>query len=283
MQFYDVVMLIVMGGSILFGFWKGFAWQVASLASIVISYFVARNFNGPVAEMIGGDPSWNRFLAMFILFMGTSLVIWLAFGFVRNTIERLALKGFDRQVGAALGAVKGFVLATVITLFAVSLLGDKTTQAICTSKSGNYIARVLSHMGGLVPDELGKHINPYIDEFKGKIEQHNDDEVGPDGLLPNGLLPGGLLPGNELNQWTNGGNTETIGQLQSPNVQQSNQPVFNASSQRWEFPNQQNQANQPTQSWQPPQEWRDTANDIIREGTQRLGEEAWRRAMGGNQ
>ena len=101
MQFYDLVMLAVMGGSILFGLWKGLAWQIASVAAIVVSYFVARNLNGPVANMIGGDPAWNRFLAMFILFLGTSLAIWIVFGFVRSTIERLHLRSFDRAHGRA--------------------------------------------------------------------------------------------------------------------------------------------------------------------------------------
>ena len=122
MQFYDLIMLAVLGLAVFFGYWKGFAWQLASLTAIIVSYMVARNFNEPVAKMIGGDPSWNRFLAMFILFTGTSLLIWLGFGFVKGTIEKLHLKGFDRQFGAVLGFVKGFIICTLITLFAVSLL-----------------------------------------------------------------------------------------------------------------------------------------------------------------
>ncbi|MFT5301435.1 MAG: hypothetical protein ACI814_002238, partial [Mariniblastus sp.] len=34
MGLYDIVMLLVFGGSILFGYWKGLTWQIASLAAI---------------------------------------------------------------------------------------------------------------------------------------------------------------------------------------------------------------------------------------------------------
>jgi hypothetical protein len=37
METYDIVMLAVLGLATLFGFLKGFAWQVASLASLILS------------------------------------------------------------------------------------------------------------------------------------------------------------------------------------------------------------------------------------------------------
>ena len=45
MQPYDIVMIVVLAGATLFGFWKGMAWQIASLASLVLSTFVAWHFS----------------------------------------------------------------------------------------------------------------------------------------------------------------------------------------------------------------------------------------------
>ena len=41
MQTYDMLMLVVLVGATVFGFWKGMAWQIASLASLVVSYFAS--------------------------------------------------------------------------------------------------------------------------------------------------------------------------------------------------------------------------------------------------
>ena len=286
MQFYDLVMLAVLGLAIFFGYWKGFAWQVASLAAIIVSYIVARNFSEPLANMIGGDPAWNRFLAMFILFTGTSLLIWLSFGFVKSTIERMHLKGFDRQFGAALGGVKGFIICTLITLFGVSLLGENACRAICTSKSGNYIARVLSHAHGVVPDEISKYVNPYIDKFHKEMDEHQDETPSSP------FQPG--QPGFE-NPWANTPNmtqanqpNAPVGRLQPVSGNQSTQQP--AVTGRWEAPTQ----NQGTQGsggvFQAPPinlpaSWQEAVKDGVQGATEKTiqdAQEAWRKAWDGN-
>ena len=68
MQTYDLLMLLVLGAATLFGFWKGMAWQVASLASLVVSLFVARRFADQLAPMISDHAPWNKFVAMLAIY-----------------------------------------------------------------------------------------------------------------------------------------------------------------------------------------------------------------------
>jgi membrane protein required for colicin V production len=168
MQAYDIFMLIVMVAAVLWGFWKGFAWQIASLASIGLSYFVALNFRVPVAGILSQiapnvGPPVNVLLAMLILFLGTGLGVWIVFNFVSDVIERVRLKEFDRQVGALFGVAKGAVLCIIITLFAVSLLGQERCQAICNSYSGRLIGQVLVKAEKVIPPETINAILPHID------------------------------------------------------------------------------------------------------------------------
>ena len=189
MQAYDLIMIVVLAGAVLFGAWKGLAWQVASLAAVFVSYFVAVNFYPQVAAMIDTDGPWNKFLAMLILYIGTSLGIWITFGFVRSFIEKMHLKGFDRHVGAILGAVKGALLCIVITLFAVTLLGETQTKTICNSASGGYIAKAIDRLEGFVPPEVHSVIEPYIDRFNDAIDEHRDDEEIDGEQFDPGALP----------------------------------------------------------------------------------------------
>src|SRR6478736_608756 len=71
MQAYDILMLVVLGLAIVWGAWKGLAWQVASIASIGLSYFVALHFRLPLSNLINASPPWNIFVSMLILFLGT--------------------------------------------------------------------------------------------------------------------------------------------------------------------------------------------------------------------
>jgi len=189
MQPYDIIMLVVLVGATLFGAWKGLAWQVASLSSIFVSYFVAHTFREQVASVIDASPPWNKFLAMLILFIGTSLVIWIAFRFISEFIDRVKLKEFDRQIGALLGIAKGVLLCVIITLFAVTLLGDTQRQQIMASRSGYYIAVLLDRSHAVMPPEVHDVLEPYIHSLDERLDDdqrfyghaHEHDPAGYSG------------------------------------------------------------------------------------------------------
>ena len=62
-QPYDILMLVVLVGAMVFGAWKGMAWQIASLASILVSAGVAVHLSGPMAPYISDTEPWNRVIA----------------------------------------------------------------------------------------------------------------------------------------------------------------------------------------------------------------------------
>jgi len=225
MSLYDLVMLIVFVGAIFFGLWKGLAWQVASVAAIFLSYFVSMTFRWQVARFISAEEPWNQFAAMLILFLGTSLVVWSVFSMVKGRIREMELNGFDRQAGAILGAAKGAVLCMVVTMFAVTLLGNTARNAIYASRSGGYIVRGINQVSGIVPTEIHKYIDPYIADFNSRI-------VDPNGNLPTvepifGTQNGQQAGGGSL--WPVAGGTTgvtTTPSYQQPVYQQPQQPGY---------------------------------------------------------
>lgn len=179
MSIYDILMLIVFVGAIFFGWWKGLAWQVASLASVVVSYFVAYSFHGAVSPYLEIGYPWNKFGAMLILFLGTSLVIWIGFGYVRNSIDKMKLDGFDHQAGAFLGAFKGGLLCMVATLFAVTLLPDSFSNSVIHSRSGNFLARSLNQLSMAVPQEIHAVLEPRLLEMNQTFAAQGKNPTDP--------------------------------------------------------------------------------------------------------
>jgi len=199
MQPYDILMLIVLALAVAWGAWKGLAWQIASLASIALSYFVALQFRGRLAGIITAAPPWNVFLSMLILFLGTGLIVWVGFNLVSELIERVKLKEFDRQLGALFGAAKGVLLCVLITLFSVALLSDNQRQAICNSRSGYYIALLLDRADMVIPHELHGVLEPYLEQFDRSVphEHIGGNHAGSSPELPPGSFPtagGGFTP-----------------------------------------------------------------------------------------
>jgi membrane protein required for colicin V production len=170
MEVYDLIMLVVLAIATLFGAWKGLAWQVASISSIFVSYFVACNFRDPVSAAIKAKPPWNTFLAMLILYLGCSLAIWVAFRLVSNVIDRVRLKEFDRHAGAVLGFTRGVLWCVIITLFAVTLLGEAQQRSIINSRSGYYIALLLDGAHAVMPEEIHQVLAPYIHSLDERLD-----------------------------------------------------------------------------------------------------------------
>ena len=180
MQTYDIVMIAVLAIATLFGAIKGFAWQIASLASIVVSYAVAYTFRNDVAKMIRAQEPWNGFLAMLLLYAGTSFVIWVGFRLVSGTIDRVRLRDFDRHMGALLGLGKGVVFCLLITMFAVSLLGPKQQQAIVDSKSGLYMSKIFAATNGIMlPKEIEQIVRPYLNKIEQRFDQRGNTIAAP--------------------------------------------------------------------------------------------------------
>ncbi|MEX0611394.1 MAG: CvpA family protein [Pirellulales bacterium] len=177
MQTYDLLMLSVLAATTLFGFWKGMAWQIASLASLVVSYVAALRFSEHLAPTFGEHAPWNRFVAMLVIYIATSFIIWTLFRLVSGAIDRVRLESFDRQLGAMFGLAKGVLLCVAITFFAVTLLPPTQGEAIVASQSGRYIVALLDKSHSVFPPEIHDVVDPYLN----RIEQRLNPDFQPQG------------------------------------------------------------------------------------------------------
>lgn len=169
LQTYDLLMLAVVVGCTVFGAWKGMAWQLAALASLVASAVVAVHLSGPLAPLFSVQEPWNRCLAMLVLYVATSLGIWLLFRLVARIIDRVRLREFDRQVGAMFGLAKGVLWCLVITFFAVTL-SEPARQRVLRSRSG-YLAAVLIHRATpILPSPVHDVLGGYIRTLDEKLD-----------------------------------------------------------------------------------------------------------------
>jgi len=190
-QPYDLLMLAVLVLSAAFGAWKGMAWQVAAVASLVVSTLVAIRFGTVLSPHIHVEEPWNYCVAVMILYVLVSLMIWLMFRMVADIIDRVQLKEFDRQIGALFGLAKGVIWCMLITFFAVSF-SEPTRQKVLRARSGYYAALLVHRGTPLLPERVRAVLGRYIEEFDRKLdptemaEPESDPAEAPskEGALP---------------------------------------------------------------------------------------------------
>ncbi len=196
-QPYDCLMLAVLVGCILLGVWKGMAWQLAALASVVVSAAVALKGCASLAPYFNVHDPRDRVLAMLVLYIVTAAAIWLLFRLVKRIIDRVELKEFDRQLGAIFGLLKGIVYCILITFFAVTLSGS-ARHVILTSRSGHFLARAIHKAKPVLPEDVHRLLGTYIDELDAKLHAPPESLDRPAEALsppsdldrgPNGTVP----------------------------------------------------------------------------------------------
>ncbi|TWT97944.1 Colicin V production protein [Botrimarina colliarenosi] len=178
MATYDLLMLAILVGLTLYGYFKGMAWQIAYVASFVASYFVAVRFADQVAPNITFvNPPANKFVAMLLIYAGCSFAVWTIFRVIRNGIDSVKMEGFDHQMGAIIGFARGVLWCVGVTFFAVTLLPATQKQQIVNSRSGYYIARLLDETNSLFPPEVHQVVGPYLDRLNSEL--HNGQAAAP--------------------------------------------------------------------------------------------------------
>jgi len=166
---YDIVMIGLLATAALLGYFKGLVWQIAWIAGICLSGYVALRFSGQVAPLTGQQAPWDRLLAMLALYVGTSLAVWVGFRVVSTAIDAVQLGAFDHQLGLVFGLAKGGLICIVVTFFAVTMVPGYRGQ-ITGSQSGQLVAKLIGEADRYLPPDVHETINPFLEQFHEKFD-----------------------------------------------------------------------------------------------------------------
>jgi membrane protein required for colicin V production len=167
---YDLVMLGILAAATVLGYFKGLVWQIAWLAGIAASGYVALRFGGPLAPFFGQQAPWNKLVAMLALYVGTSLAVWLVFRVISGAINAIHLSSFDRQLGLLFGLAKGVLLCVIVTFFAITLAPGYRDQIIA-SRSGKLVAQLIVRADQFLPPDIVESVEPFVKQFEDQLRR----------------------------------------------------------------------------------------------------------------
>ena len=166
---YDLVMLGILAAAAVLGYFKGLVWQIAWIAGIAASSYVALRFGGPLAPFFGQQAPWNRLIAMLAVYVATSLAVWLVFRVISGAINAIHLSAFDHQLGLLLGLAKGVLLCVVITFFTVTLAAPAYRDQVVASRSGRMVAALIVRADEFLPRDIAETVDPFVKQFEDQL------------------------------------------------------------------------------------------------------------------
>jgi membrane protein required for colicin V production len=119
MTIFDFVVILVVAASIGIGIWRGLVRELFSLASWILSFWIAMKLTHVAADWLPASVT-NPGLRLVIAFIGLMLVSLLVFSLTTlllvHLVKAAGLKSSDRMLGAFFGLVRGIVVVVILVL-----------------------------------------------------------------------------------------------------------------------------------------------------------------------
>jgi membrane protein required for colicin V production len=199
LTWYDFAMAGMLLFAVVRGAVKGFVWQLAAIVAIVLCFYFAGSLSLLLAPMIPNvEPPANRWVAMFLLYLGFSFVSFGAARVLRGWIEKAKFVEYDRHLGAVFGLVKGVAFCLVVTFFVVTL-SDDLRETVVQSQSSYGAAIIMDRLHSVMPENMHEVLEPYIHQFDrpGMNLKHSHDSEISDGHVHDDEHPAGGHAGDE--------------------------------------------------------------------------------------
>lgn len=182
MNWLDIVLLIVIAGSVVTSFRKGLTREVIGLVSVVLAlvlgawtYGVAGSFLMPYVS--------SRWVANFggfaIVFIGVMLLGGVASFIAGKMLRFTGLSLFDHLLGAGFGIVRGVLISTalVMAIMAFAPAGDPP-RSVVKSQMAPYVAQTARVFVTLAPRELKDGFRKTYAQAKDAWDQAVEKGIG---------------------------------------------------------------------------------------------------------
>jgi membrane protein required for colicin V production len=180
MNILDIVLIVLIGASVIYGITKGFIRDVFSLIAVIIG--VAAAFigypwaAGYLSGLIPAGPPAN--IAGFaLILLSVSIAVSVLGIVIAKAISGADLSTYDRVAGAFFGLMEGLVVACLITVLAAVLI----PSAVSSSRVAPHLLRVVSAAETLLPTDTQERIDTAKDTLKKMRDEAATEPKSPEG------------------------------------------------------------------------------------------------------
>lgn len=155
----DIIVLLLVGGGLVFGFMRGFVTEILSLLAWVAAILALKLFHDPASAILTPSIGSGAPIAAFVIVFGIVFILGkLIAGRIGAATRRSLVGPVDRVLGGGFGALKGLIFATLIYL-----AGALTYDTIYTSRAERPEWMTASRSWPLL-DASGRAIIDFVDQ-----------------------------------------------------------------------------------------------------------------------
>lgn len=159
MHWLDIVVVVIIVGSAIEGAWRGFVFEICSLAGLIVGFFLAIKYFGAVAVYLGFIPmaQWLLNLISFILILSVISILFTMLGkALKAALSKIFLGWLDHAAGAIFGLLRGAITVLLIAMvLQLTPLGKVISSEAYKSRSIPFILKTIHPIMGYLMGESG--------------------------------------------------------------------------------------------------------------------------------
>ena len=158
MNLLDVILIVVIAFSSVYGLFKGLVKEVISLLAVIIGLIGASRFYegaSPLLKDLGLGEQVAKILSFFVLFIVIFIALILIGKLMHKLIHAIFLGWLNRLGGIGFGFIRGIIVSGIIIMILTIILSEKA-PILSESKLTPHIMSISKVLVSLVPDDLQK-------------------------------------------------------------------------------------------------------------------------------
>lgn len=177
MGLFDIILLIIIAGFAMFGFWFGLIHTLGSLLGTVFGAYLASRYYEPMADWLINITGWGENTSRVLMFIIAFLIInrlvgfgfWIVEKFLHIITSLPFIKGLNRILGLLLGVFEGLITLGLVIYFIERFpLGDWVMERLADSIVAPYAVSTAEILLPLLPEAL-KMLQSTVDYVENMI------------------------------------------------------------------------------------------------------------------
>ena len=158
MNLLDVILIVVIAFSSIYGLFKGLVKEVISLLALIIGLIGASRFyegTSPLLQDFGLGEQAARILSFIILFIAIFVALTVIGKLIHKLVHAIFLGWLNRLGGVGFGLIRGIIVSAIIIMI-LTMIPSEKAPILSKSKLAPHIMSVSRILVSLVPDDLEK-------------------------------------------------------------------------------------------------------------------------------
>ena len=157
MNTLDIAFLVVIAFFLLRGLYRGLLVEVASLAGVVLGFFLANRYYLDVsvlAKEFIANPAWAETISYLLIFVACVVLVTLLAKVLKKLLALTLTAWLDHFMGCIIGLAKGAVICCVVLLILEVSFREPYPAFLRDSQLRPYLEQVSDFLKQFLPDDL---------------------------------------------------------------------------------------------------------------------------------